>query len=87
VVDGLGDGGFQRRCGIEHPEAAVGKAAAVGVEVGEGGHDDARSRAADPFAGGNQTDLAHLVSQPGIGHGFQFEDRIEIFRCGDPLEQ
>src|SRR3546814_6755658 len=37
----LGDGGVEIARGVEHPVRAVGEAASLGVEVSEGGHNEA----------------------------------------------
>src|SRR3546814_14461678 len=52
----LGDGGVEIARGVEHPVRAVGEAASLGVEVSEGGHNEAGAGAGDAVIGWNEPD-------------------------------
>jgi hypothetical protein len=87
VVLGFGNGGVERPARVEHAEAAIGEAAAVRRQVRERRHDRAGAGAADPVFRSDKVESAHLIPQSIIGHALDLEDRLEIGRISDPLEQ
>src|SRR3546814_14816644 len=82
----LGDGGVEIARGVEHPVRAVGEAASLGVEVSEGGHNEAGAGAGDAVIGWNEPDVAYFVPQRRVVLGFQIENRFETVRTGNRLE-
>ena len=87
MIAGFGDGGVGLACAIEHAIGAVAEAAALRVQVGEGGHDAGAAGAEQPLFGGNQIDLADFVADAVVGHGLQRIEGVKILRAGNALEQ
>jgi hypothetical protein len=87
VVARLGDRGRPLPAGVEDAIAAVGEAAAVGIEVGEGSHDGAGTRTEDPVVCRYQFDGADLVAHAVVGHRLQRIKGLEISRVRDPIEE
>lgn len=83
----FGNRGFQGQACIEDTVRSVGEAIAKRIEVGESSHDRRRARTRHPVLDRNERKVAGLLAQPIVGHRLDLEDRVEVGRVGDGLEQ
>src|ERR1700684_3186129 len=87
VITRLRDRGVETRRRVERAERVVGKAAAIGIQVCEGRHDDGRTGPEDAVLLWHELDLPYLIAQPGIRQRFEPVERLPILRTRDALEE
>src|SRR3546814_9413090 len=78
VMPRFGDRGVERVSGVEDAEAAVGKTAALGIEMGAGRHDRCRAGARNTVLGRHESEYADFVAEAMVGHRLELEDRLDI---------
>ena len=87
MMPGFRDGGHEVAAGIEDAPRAVGETTALGVQMREGRHDDARAGAAHAVFGGDEADVSGLVPKPGIGQRLKLVNCLQVAGIGHPLEE
>src|SRR3569833_592245 len=87
MVAGLGNRGVQARRGVERAKCAIGKAAAVGIDMGERRHDDGRPGTEHPVFRCNELDFSYFIAQAWIRERFEPVQSLPILRARDPLEE
>ncbi|MNJ53552.1 hypothetical protein D3C77_489450 [compost metagenome] len=88
VVAHFGNRGAHAVGQIEHAEAAIAKARAVGVHMGEGRRCvGAAGNTEGNLVVGNQLQPADFILQPWIRQDLELEERLEILGVGHVIEQ
>ena len=87
MMPGFRYGGGEVPARVEDSPRAVGKATALGIQMRERRHDDARTGTTDAIFRGYKTDVSDLVSEPGIRQRLKFENCLQIVGISHSFEE
>src|SRR3546814_17019505 len=80
VVPRFRDRGVQRQARIKDADAAVGKTAALGIELGEGGHDRCRAGTRNTVLGRHMREPADFVAEAALRQRLDLYNRPPTLR-------